>query len=97
MVPFCTTVETIILTFSNICFVITNPLVGNSVCNDELNNLNCNFDGGDCCPNPNMVGDGICNDDTNHPECNYDGGDCCGSNVDIGHCTECACHGKKYS
>ena len=28
---------------------ITNPLVGNSLCNDETNNPNCNYDGGDCC------------------------------------------------
>ena len=24
-------------------------LVGNGYCNDETNNLNCNYDGGDCC------------------------------------------------
>ena len=40
------------------CFVttsgeITNPLVGNSLCNDETNNLSCNYDGGDCCVNVN--------------------------------------------
>ena len=28
---------------------ITNPLVGDGYCNDETNNPNCNFDGGDCC------------------------------------------------
>ena len=30
----------------------------------------CDYDGGDCCSNPNPVGDGVCND-------NYDGGGCC--------------------
>ena len=24
-------------------------LVGNDICNDETNNIDCNFDGGDCC------------------------------------------------
>ena len=28
---------------------VTNPLVGDGYCNDETNNPNCNFDGGDCC------------------------------------------------
>ena len=28
---------------------ITNILVGNGFCNDETNNEDCNFDGGDCC------------------------------------------------
>ena len=41
-----------------------------------------------------LVGNGVCNDETNIAGC-YDGWDCCGSNVDIDHCTECACHGKK--
>ena len=26
-----------------------NPLVGNGYCQDEINNENCNYDGGDCC------------------------------------------------
>ena len=26
-----------------------NPLVGDGKCQDELNNENCNYDGGDCC------------------------------------------------
>ena len=52
-------------------------LVANSVCNDENNIVECTYDGGDCCPNPNMVGNGICNDETNILECNFDGGDCC--------------------
>ena len=41
----------------------------------------CDYDGGDCCPNPNIVGDAICHDKTNNLECNYDGGDCCGPAV----------------
>ena len=28
---------------------ITNVLVGNEFCNDETNNADCNYDGGDCC------------------------------------------------
>ena len=35
-------------------FILTDcpgPLewIGNDVCNDEVNNAECNFDGGDCC------------------------------------------------
>ena len=33
---------------------LSNPLVGNGVCNNETNIKECNFDGGDCCkPLPN--------------------------------------------
>ena len=42
-----------------------------------------------------FIGDGVCNDETNIVGCDYDGLDCCGSNVDIDHCTDCACHGKE--
>jgi hypothetical protein len=93
------------------------PLVGNGFCNDDTNIAGC-YDGGDCCGyNINsehctectcfhqetclagvthaFVGDGVCNDQTNTLECGYDGFDCCGFNVDIDHCTECACHGKE--
>ena len=28
---------------------VTNSLVGDGYCNDETNNPDCNFDGGDCC------------------------------------------------
>ena len=42
-----------------------------------------------------FVGDGVCNDETNIAGCAYDGLDCCGSNVDIDHCSDCACHGKE--
>ena len=45
---------------------VTHAFVGDGVCNDETNNAECDYDGGDCCPNPSIVGDGICNDETNH-------------------------------
>ena len=60
---------------------MTQFLVGDGICNDETNIAECNYDGGDCCPNSNMVGNGVCNDETNNLECNYDGGDCCGPDV----------------
>ena len=56
---------------------VTHAFVGDGVCNEETNIAECDYDGLDCCSNPNMVGDGICNDETNHLGCNYDGGDCC--------------------
>jgi hypothetical protein len=60
---------------------VSHAFVGDGVCNDETNIAECDYDGGDCCPNLNMVGDGICNDETNNLGCNYDGGDCCGPAV----------------
>ena len=36
-------------------------LLGNGVCNDETNNAECNFDGGDCC--------GECINTTNCSQC----------------------------
>jgi hypothetical protein len=66
------------------------PLVGDGFCNDDTNIAECDYDGFDCCSNPNMVGDGICNDESNNPECNYDGGDCC-VNVNTTFCSECNC------
>ena len=60
---------------------VTHAFVGDGICNDETNVVECNYDGGDCCQNPNMVGNGICNGETNNLECNYDGGDCCGPAV----------------
>ena len=63
-------------------------LVGNGVCNDESNNADCNFDGGDCTPttttggcNSGWIGDNYCDDINNNMGCSYDGGDCCGCNV----------------
>ena len=31
------------------CAAGVHPLVGNGYCNDETNNVDCNYDGGDCC------------------------------------------------
>ena len=31
------------------CLVGVHPLVGDGYCHDELNNLDCDYDGGDCC------------------------------------------------
>ena len=70
-------------------------MVGNGLCNEETNNNECNFDGGDCCPNSFLISNGYCNDETNKIECNYDGGDCC-VNVDKEHCTECTCFGVGF-
>ena len=36
---------------------VTHAFVGDGVCNDETNIAECDYDGGYCCPNPNMVGD----------------------------------------
>ena len=56
-------------------------MVDDGICNDENNNIECEYDGGDCCSNPDMVDNGICNDETNNIGCEYDGGDCCGPDV----------------
>ena len=56
---------------------MTHVFVGDGVCNDETNIAECNYDGGDCCPNPELVANSVCNYDTNNAECAYDGGDCC--------------------
>ena len=71
---------------------VSHVFVGDGVCNDETNILECSYDGGDCCLNPNVVGDGICNDETNHLGCNYDGSDCC-VNVNTDSCSSCNCIG----
>ena len=76
--------------FLETCAAGYHPLVGNGFCNDDTNIGECDYDGGDCCPNPNMVGDAICNDETNHLGCNYDGGDCC-VNVNTDSCSDCNC------
>ena len=75
------------------CAAGYHPLVGNGFCNDDTNIAECDYDGGDCCPNPNMVGDAICHDETNHLGCNYDGGDCC-VNVNTDSCSDCNCLGS---
>ena len=55
---------------------VTHAFVDDGVCNDETNNAACNYDGGDCCLNPELASNSVCNDDTNNAECSYDGGDC---------------------
>ena len=48
-------------------------LIGNGKCNDETNNLSCDFDGGDCCIECTVktdCTDCICKqDNTIHPDC----------------------------
>ena len=71
-------------------------LVGNGVCNDESNNADCNFDGGDCIlhcdASPELVANGYCNDETNKEECVFDGGDCCAACTNTDQCSDCVCH-----
>ena len=64
-------------------------MIGNKICNDISNTIQCNYDGGDCC-GP-MVANGVCQDDLNIPQCAFDGGDCCGSCVITTDCSECEC------
>ena len=77
-------------------------LVANGVCNDESNNGDCHFDGGDCTTtqattsgtsgcNSGWIGDNFCDDINNNMDCSYDGGDCCGCNVNTDWCSVCAC------
>jgi hypothetical protein len=64
-------------------------VLGNGICDPELNIKSCNFDNGDCAefnssfpqcsvPIPSKVGNGICDDffPYNSKLCGYDGGDC---------------------
>ena len=37
---------------------VTHIYVGDGVCNDETNIAECNYDGGDCCSNPELVANG---------------------------------------
>ena len=71
---------------------VTHPLVGDGYCQDETNNADCKYDGGDCCWNSDLVANGYCNDETNNAACMYDGGDCC-VNVNTDNCLECQCLG----
>jgi hypothetical protein len=54
---------------------------GDGYCDDACNNLQCNYDEGDCdvcsygCYDA-WPGDGYCDDACNNLQCNYDGGDC---------------------
>ena len=59
------------------CAAGYHPLVGNGFCNDDTNIAECDYDGGDCCPNPELVANSVCNDENDIVECSYDGGDCC--------------------
>jgi hypothetical protein len=59
------------------CAAGYHPLVGNGFCNDETNIVECDYDGGDCCPNPELVANSVCNNENDIAECDYDGGDCC--------------------
>ena len=70
---------------------VTHAFVGDGICNDETNIVECDYDGGDCCPNPNLVGNGNCNDVTNNLECTYDGGDCCPNPNMVG---DAICHAE---
>ena len=31
------------------CYQAYQPLIGDGICDDESNNIDCGFDGGDCC------------------------------------------------
>ena len=80
-------------------------LVANGVCNDESNNGDCHFDGGDCTTtqattsgtsgcNSGWIGDNFCDDINNNMDCSYDGGDCCASCGDVVNtllCSACTC------
>ena len=66
-------------------------IVGDGLCNDETNDAECNYDGGDCCLTPDLVANGICNNETNNGTCSFDGGDCCLTSPNIDHCSECGC------
>ena len=67
-------------------------MIGNGFCNEETNNANCKYDGGDCCLNLHLVGNGFCNDEANNIQCRYDNGDCCGSISSLELCSECICY-----
>ena len=73
-------------------------LIGDEYCDDINDNVDCNFDGGDCYDlgttiycDQDWIGDGHCDDINNNIPCNFDGGDCCGTNVDTMFCTDCQC------
>ena len=73
-------------------------LIGDEYCDDINDNVDCNFDGGDCYDlgttiycDQDWIGDEYCDDINNNIACNFDGGDCCGTNVDTRFCTDCQC------
>ena len=53
-------------------------LVGNGVCNQQLNHEGCEFDGGDCIDPGCLYAsqNDFCYEPANWPSCNYDYGDC---------------------
>ena len=65
-------------------------MIGNGQCDNGIVNKECNYDGLECCPNPDLVGNGQCIIDDNYwkdIKCNYDGGDCCTqSQIGNGNC-----------
>ena len=71
-------------------------LIGNGVCDDEANNADCKYDGGDCsgCESDYAayIASGYCIDENNNEACNYDGGDCCDPNANTDYCVLCICH-----
>ena len=83
------------------CLGFSEALIKNGVCNNEINNPGCNYDGGDCCVNSEsscyhqetcrfgehpLVRDDQCNSETNNEACSFDGGDCCLCSFDGGDC-----------
>ena len=63
-------------------------LIGDGYCHDQLNNIECSFDAGDCCNGAttkctdfpvalDWFADGICDSDLNTEVWGYDGADCC--------------------
>jgi len=68
-------------------------MVGDGECHSWANNIECNFDGGDCfsfnmeypgciAKDSWRVGDGECDKENLNLECKYDGLDCCSEDVD---------------
>ena len=52
--------------------------ISDNDCDDQNNNVECDYDGGDCC-NRSWIGDGECDSRNNFRSCgNFDGGDCWG-------------------
>ena len=61
------------------CYAVEPENVGNGVCQEEYNNEECGFDGGDCClkKGDKRIGDGVCYAGYfNTASCLYDNGDC---------------------
>ena len=93
-----TTTTTTTLTLTTTTEKCNQGWIGDEYCDDINNNVDCNFDGGDCynggttifC-NQDWIGDEYCDDINNNISCNFDGGDCCGTNADTTFCTDCLC------